>query len=63
VTVVAERKIIHDRLLQLSICDRRDDRYAPARNGDLFRGHESAPSLRHGAIDSDILPDVIDVAD
>jgi hypothetical protein len=31
--------------------------------GDLFRGHESAPSLRHGAIDSDILPNVNDVAD
>jgi hypothetical protein len=31
--------------------------------GDLFRGHESAPSLRYGAIDSDILPDVNDVAD
>ena len=31
--------------------------------GDLFRGHESAPSLRHGAIDSDILLIVNDVAD
>ena len=31
--------------------------------GNLFRGHESAPSLRYGAIDSDILPDVNDVAD
>ena len=31
--------------------------------GDLFRGHELAPSLRHGAIDSDILPNVNDVAD
>ncbi|HET6236733.1 MAG TPA: type II toxin-antitoxin system RelE/ParE family toxin, partial [Acetobacteraceae bacterium] len=30
---------------------------------DLFRGHESAPSLRHGAIDSDILLIVNDVAD
>ena len=31
--------------------------------GNLFRGHESAPSLRCGAIDSDILPNVNDVAD
>ena len=31
--------------------------------GDLFRGHESTPSLRYGAIDSDILLDVNDVAD
>ena len=31
--------------------------------GDLFHGHESAPSLRHGAIDSDILFIVNDVAD
>jgi hypothetical protein len=31
--------------------------------GDLFRGHESAPSLRHGAIDSNILPNVNDVPD
>ena len=30
---------------------------------DLSRGHESAPSLRHGAINSDILPNVNDVAD
>ena len=32
-------------------------------SGDLFRGDESAPSLRHGAIDSDILFIVNDVAD
>jgi hypothetical protein len=33
-------------------------------SGDLFRGHESiASSLRHGAIDSDILFIVNDVAD
>jgi hypothetical protein len=30
---------------------------------NLFPGHESAPLLRYGAIDSDILPDVNDVAD
>jgi hypothetical protein len=28
--------------------------------GDLFGGHESAPSLRYGAIDSDILLTVND---
>jgi hypothetical protein len=31
--------------------------------GDPFRGHEAAPSLRYRATDSDILPDVNDVAD
>ena len=31
--------------------------------GNLFPGHELAPSLRYGAIDSDILPNVNDVAD
>ena len=31
--------------------------------GDLFRGHESTPSLRYGAIDSDILLNVNDVVD
>ena len=31
--------------------------------GDLFRGRKSTPSLRYGAIKSDILPDVNDVAD
>jgi hypothetical protein len=30
---------------------------------DLFPGHESAPSLRYEAIDSDILPNAHDVAD
>ena len=30
---------------------------------NLFRHHESAPLLRYGAIDSDILPNVNDVAD
>jgi hypothetical protein len=29
----------------------------------LFRGHESTPSLRYGAIDSDILLNVNDVVD
>jgi hypothetical protein len=28
--------------------------------GDLFGGHESAPLLRHGAIDSNTLPTVND---
>jgi hypothetical protein len=28
--------------------------------GELFRDHESAPSLRYGAIDSNILPTVND---
>jgi hypothetical protein len=30
---------------------------------NLFRDHQSAPSLRYGAIDSNILPNVNDVAD